>query len=79
MAEIHSIPRPIAEAIEAGIPAAKAFRIYSDKSIPELAEATQLTAGRICMIEAGLAPTQSEASAIGRVLQMPMKLVDDYD
>ncbi|KAB0680035.1 hypothetical protein F6X38_10735 [Aureimonas leprariae] len=61
--------------MEVGIPAAKAFRVYSDTSIPELAEATQLEAGRICMIEAGVSPTLSEADAIGRALDMPTALL----
>lgn len=75
---MRSIPDPIIEAIEAGIPPAKAFRVYSDTSIPELAEATHLEAERICMIEAGLAPTESEADAIGQALDVPSALLGDF-
>lgn len=75
MEDMHSIPRAIVEAIEAGIPATKAFRIYSDKSIPEVAELAQLEPRRLCLIEAGLRPTRSEAMAIGRALDIPSRLV----
>jgi hypothetical protein len=73
--EMDDIPEPVMEAIEAGIPAAKAFRVYADTSIPELAEATHLEAERICLIEAGLEPTLSEATAIGRALDVPTTLL----
>lgn len=79
MTDMQSIPAPIIEAMEVGIPAAKAFRVYSDTSIPELAEATRLEAERICMIEAGSTPTSSEVDAIGRALDIPAALlVDDF-
>jgi hypothetical protein len=75
MVDIRPIPSPIAEAIDAGIPAAKAFRIYADTSIPELAAVTQLAAGRICLIEAGMEPTDAEVSAISRALRIPAALM----
>lgn len=71
MIDMHSMPDLVVEAIEAGISPAKAFRIYSDTSIPELAEATHLETGRICAIEAGYEPTDSEANAIGLALDVP--------
>ncbi|GGE24116.1 hypothetical protein GCM10011390_49410 [Aureimonas endophytica] len=71
MGDMHSIPKTIAEAIEAGISPAKAFRIYSDRSIFELAEAAHVEPRRLCLIEAGLAPTPVEAMALVAALDMP--------
>lgn len=71
----YAIPDTIADALEAGIPASKAFRIYADRSIPELALAARIEPRRLADIEAGRRPRLDEVTALGAALQVPMHLL----
>ncbi len=79
MDHAQPIPAPIAEAITAGVTPAKAFRIYANTSIPEVAEAARLETRRLCLIEAGVAPTVGEAAAIAQALSVSPHLIGAGD
>lgn len=73
----YAIPETIADALEAGIPASKAFRIYADRTIPELAEAACMEPCRLADIEAGRRPRLDELTALGVALDVPTHLLMD--
>jgi hypothetical protein len=71
----YAIPDTIADALEAGIPAFKAFRIYAGRSIPELALAARMEPRRLADIEAGRRPRLDEVTALGTALAVPLHLL----
>ncbi len=73
----YAIPDTIADALDAGIPASKAFRIYADRSIQELAFAASIEPRRLADIEAGLRPRLDEVTALGAALHIPAHLLID--
>lgn len=69
------IPEAVADALEAGVPAFKAFRIFADRSIPELADAAHMEPRRLADIEAGCHPRPDEVTALGLALRVPTRLL----
>ena len=77
MTAFYAVPDPIVDALEAGIPASKAFRIYADRSIWDLAAAASMEPRRLADIEAGRKPRLDELTALGAALRVPAHLLAD--
>ena len=71
----YAIPELVADALEAGIPASKAFRIFADRSISDVARAARMEPGRLADIEAGRRARLDELTAIGAALHVPAHLL----
>lgn len=67
----------IADAIDAGIPVEKAFRLSLNKSIEELATASGIDPHRLTRIEAGATPSDRELSKLGAALKVPPDILVD--
>lgn len=67
----NPIPEDVAEALEDGVPAVRAFRVDAEISVGELAEQTGIPPKRIDEIEEGSTPTVDELAEIAAVLAVP--------
>lgn len=65
----------IADAIDAGIPVEKAFRISFGRSIENLATEADIDPHRLARIEAGATPSADELNRLGVALNVPADIL----
>lgn len=71
------VPDPVAEAIDGGMPAIKAFRQFSGQAQHDVAVEAGMTEKRLAEIEQGAPPQASEVADLSEVLIIPPKLLVD--